>query len=173
MCCLFFKYLRIFQIFLLLISNNSALIREYSLCDFSPSKFVKTRIVAKHMVHLDQWFIVHIKWSIFCSGQSHCSSLPYTFWLSWHLSLIIEKVLLKPPAVPVDLWVFHFIAMRFASCIPNLSDSMHPKENGYVFLMKWPFYLMSLIIILVLKSNCLGLIHLFKHESDKSRSPGL
>ena len=146
------------------------MVRKDTWYDFSLFKFVKTCTEAKHMVHLDQWFIVHIKWSIFCSGQS---SLPYTFWLSWHLSLIIEKVLLKPPAVPVDLWVFHFIAMRFASCIPNLSDSMHPTENGYVFLMNWPFYLMSLIIILVLKSNCLGLIQLFRHESDESRSPGL
>ena len=129
--------------------------------------------VAKHMVHLDEWFIVHIKCSIFCSGQSHYSGLPNTFWLSLYLLLIIEKALLKSPAVLVNLWIFHFISMRYASCIPNLSDSMRPTENGYVFLMNWPFYLLSLVIVLVLTSKCLGLTQSFKHVSDESRAPGL
>lgn len=44
-------------------------------------------------------------------------------------------------------------------------------RNGYVFLMNWPSYLLSLVTVLVLTSNCLGLIQPFKRVSDESRAP--
>lgn len=153
---LFSKYLRIFQIFLLLIPKNSALIREYSPYDFNPSKFIEICFIMQHIDHFGKCSVCTWKECVVCCYSVSCFinvsvkvKLGEVFYeLTNFLSASINKKVLNFPTKIGHLSISACSSINFY--VTHIETLIRCINIGdfYILLMNLPPYYYEMILFI-------------------------